>query len=59
MVRWSGDQVVRWSGGQVVRWGDPYEPGQKPLWQTKVSKVKHFLEGSGHQNFMNPFVYGK
>ena len=30
-----------------------------PLRQTKVSKVKLFLEGSGHPNFMNPFEYGK
>ena len=45
-------QVIRLV--RVVRWGDPYEPGQTPLWRTKVSKVKHFLEGSGHQNFMNP-----
>ena len=25
----------------------------------KVSKVKHFLEGFGHPNLMNPFEYGK
>ena len=38
---------------------DPYELGQTPLRQTKVSKVKHFLEGSGHPKFMKPFEYGK
>ena len=27
--------------------------GQTPLLQTKVLKVKHFLEGSWHTNFMN------
>ena len=30
----------------MVRWGDPYES-------------KHFLECSGHQNFMNPSVNSK
>ena len=25
--------------------GDPYEPGQTPLWRNKVSKVKHFFGG--------------
>ena len=27
--------------------------------EQKFSKVKHFLEGSGHLNFMNPFEYSK
>ena len=34
--------------------GNPDEPGQ-----TKVSKSKVFLEGSGHPKFMNPFEYDK
>ena len=27
--------------------------------EQKFQKSNIFLEGSGHQNFMNPFVYGK
>ena len=53
-------KLVRFLGKKFVRNTKiSYEPGQTPLRQTKVSEVKHFLEGSGHPNFMNPFECGK
>ena len=39
--------------------GDSYKLSQTPLDQPKISKVKHYLEGSRHPNFMNPFECGK
>ena len=37
----------------------PYEPGQTPLWQTKVSKVKSFFGGFWASKLTNPFEYDK
>ena len=33
--------------------------GKRSLDQQKISKVKHYFEGSRHPNSMNPFEYGK
>ena len=54
VVKWSGGQVVRWSGGATLTsWV------KRLFGEQKFQKSKTFLEGSGHPNFMNPFVYGK
>ena len=52
--QWSGGQVVRWSGGGTLT-----NRVKRLFGEQKFQKSNIFLEGSGHQNFMNPFVYGK
>ena len=44
LYRFAEKNKVRRKYQNFIR-GNPYEPGQTPLWQTKVSKVKHFFGG--------------
>ena len=39
-------------GGTLTNWV------KRLFGEQKFQKSNIFLEGSGHQNFMNPFVYG-
>ena len=48
---------MKFVGITKISLGGPLQNGSNASLTTKVSKVKHFLEGSGHPNFTNPFEY--
>ena len=51
------EKKMKFVGITKISLGGPLQNGSNASLTTKVSKVKHFLEGSGHPNFTNPFEY--